>query len=129
MIMDLVIKKLAKVQTPSKGNSSDACWDLYVPTEPEKHIIVTKGSKATINLGLYVEIPEGYHAEIMLRKKYSKEKGLILPNGLAIIHANRNTEWYVTVYNIGNSNVNIGPGDSFCQFKILKDIEITFIEQ
>lgn len=67
--MEIKIKKLhPDAAIPEKGTPQSACYDVYAPCDFE----VCQG-RNVMPLGLAIELPEGYAAEIRPRSGYSSK--------------------------------------------------------
>ncbi|ETR69777.1 MAG: dUTP pyrophosphatase [Candidatus Magnetoglobus multicellularis str. Araruama] len=83
--------------------------------------IYTEGMMFNINLGVSIEIPEGYEAILAPRSSTFKKYGLIQTNSVGVIdnsYSGNNDIWMMPVYALKDGIVN--KGDRICQFRIQK---------
>lgn len=96
-----------------KGN-----WiDLYTYED----VTLQAGESILISLGVAMELPDGYEANITPRSSTFKRWGVLQTNGLAIIDSSYCGDgdiWLYPVY--ATRPVNIPKGTRLCQFRINK---------
>lgn len=118
----LNIKKLdANAQVPTKKHKYDACYDLYTINS----CTIPAGQFMKLNLGLAMEIPDGYVGIIKGRSGLTSS-GVIVPTGT--IDSNYRGEVGVTVYNTTNAPLDIETGYRIAQFCVQPAITIGFQE-
>ena len=79
-----------------------------------------------IPLGVTIQLPEGYYAELVPRSSTFKKYGLIQTNSIGIIdesYCGIEDEWKMPVLAIRGGRVN--KNDRICQFRICRKIECT----
>lgn len=79
-----------------------------------------KGDFAYIDLGVCIELPEGYEAIVAPRSSTFKKYGLIQTNSIGIIdhsYCGDNDWWKMPVY--CTRDIEIMPNERICQFRIL----------
>ena len=78
--------------------------------------------------GIYLELPEGYEAQVRARSGLALQKGLSLPNGIGTIDSDYRGELKVIMVNLGREDIVIQNGDRIAQLVIMKyeraDIEL-----
>jgi len=82
---------------------------------------IKKGDFILINLGVSMQLPEGYEAHMAPRSSTFKNYGLIQTNGVAVIdesYCGDDDIWRLPVYATCDTTVN--RGDRICQFRIMK---------
>lgn len=107
------------------GHKSD--WvDLYTSEE----VKLIKGQYQLINLGVSMELPEGYEAYILPRSSTYKNFGLIQSNSQAVIdesYKGDNDVWKYPV--ISSRDIVVPKHTRLCQFRIQKKMpRIEFIK-
>lgn len=89
-----------------------------------------KGDFVLVNLGISMNLPEGYEAIIAPRSSTFKNYGLLVSNSIGIIdnsYAGTNDIWKLPVYATRKTTINVN--DRICQFRIQKNQpKITFEE-
>ena len=123
--MDFVhlnIKKLdANAQVPSKKHQYDACYDLYTINS----CTIPAGNFMKLNLGLAMEIPNGYVGIIKGRSGLTSS-GIIVPTGT--IDSGYRGEIGVTMFNTTDYELKVEAGSRIAQFCLEKTYTIKFNE-
>lgn len=96
---------------PSKAYASDACFDLYVPED----VTIKAGTTHMIDIGLAIELPLGWEAQVRGRSSTAK-KGLIVHPG-TIDHLYRQS-LQMLVHNISGVDQEVKAGERLAQMKI-----------
>jgi len=80
--------------------------------------------------GLFVEIPEGYEAQIRGRSGLAAKNGISLANGVGTIDSDYRGEIKVILINLGNEPFEIKHGDRIAQMILAKyeKIEFTLVD-
>lgn len=78
--------------------------------------------------GLYIELPEGYEAQMRPRSGLALNEGLGLLNSPGTIDADYRGEIGIIVVNLSNTVVTIKDGDRICQMVINKVEQAELIE-
>ena len=104
---------------PSKAYPSDACFDLYIPDDAE----VLPGTPALLDLGICMEMPEGWEAQIRGRSGLAR-RGLMVHFG-TVDHLYRKNVG-VIVFNCSKEPIYLKRGDRIAQVKFARvfDVEI-----
>lgn len=79
-----------------------------------------KGDYREIPLGVSMQLPKGYYAEIVARSSTFKKYGIIMVNGIGIIdndYCGDNDEWCFPAY--ATRNVRIERGTRIAQFRLV----------
>ena len=88
------------------------------------------GEFMLIPLGIAMQLPEGYEANIVPRSSTFKKYGVIQTNSFGVVdesYAGDNDQWFMPVYSLKAGRIN--EGDRICQFRINKKMEdIEFVE-
>ena len=81
-----------------------------------------------IPTGLYMQLPEGYEAQIRPRSGLALKRGLTVLNTPGTIDADYRGELLVFMHNHGSQNRVIQSGDRVAQFVFVPYIQAQFIE-
>jgi len=81
-----------------------------------------------ISTGLFIELPEGFEAQIRPRSGFALKQGITVLNTPGTIDADYRGEIGVILANISNENVDINDGDRICQM-IINKVEMVELEQ
>ncbi|MDE5758567.1 MAG: deoxyuridine 5'-triphosphate nucleotidohydrolase, partial [Allobaculum sp.] len=113
------ITKLEKIE---KGD--------WIDLRSAEEVTLKKGEFGMINLGVSMQLPEGYEAHIAPRSSTFKTFGLIETNGIGIVdnlYCGDTDIWKMPV--LATRDVTIHKNDRVCQFRIMKkQPEIEFVE-
>lgn len=102
----------------SSGLDLRACITEPIFLEPLERILV--------GTGIFLEIPEGYEAQIRPRSGFALKKGITVLNSPGTIDADYRGEVGVILINLGNERVTIEPGERICQMVFSRYEKIKF---
>ena len=91
-------------------------------------IILKPLERTLIKTGLFVELPNGYEAQIRPRSGLSLKKGITILNSPGTIDADYRGEIGIILINLSNNNFEINDGDRIAQLVISKYERISWIE-
>lgn len=111
----------------------------WIDLRAAEDIWISEGSFALINLGVSMELPEGYEAYVIPRSSLFKNFGLIQTNSTGLIdnsYCSTNDVWKYPVYCLegrdfqnGVKGTIIHKNDRICQFRIVENQpKIKFVE-
>lgn len=109
-----------KAIMPKKANDSDACFDLFLPD----NAIVEANSSAVFDIGIAIEMPEGWEAQVRGRSGLAK-KGILVHNGTIDYLYRQNIG--VIVHNLAATAYQFSAGDRIAQLKFSRvwDVVVT----
>lgn len=114
--MKIKIKYLREIPKLSKIKNGD--WiDLCCAEDT----VLGKDMFALIPLGIAMEIPKGYEAQIVPRSSTFKNYGILQTNGMGIIdqsYCGDNDEWFFPA--LATRFIKVKVGERICQFRITK---------
>lgn len=111
---------------PEYATEGSAGMDLRANVEIAK--ILQPMERAIIPTGLYIELPQGYEAQVRPRSGMAFKKGLSIPNSPGTIDADYRGEIGVIVINLNTEAIVIEPGERVAQMVIAKYERITWSE-
>jgi dUTP pyrophosphatase len=112
--MDIKVKKLnSNAVLPTKAHETDAGFDLYLPKDREA-MLLPRGTRK-IAIGLAIEIPEGYYAQLRDRSSLAS-KGVHIHGG--VIDSGYRDEWQVVFHCTNINGYEFSPGDKIAQFTL-----------
>lgn len=76
--------------------------------------------RAVVGTGLYIELPEGYEAQIRPRSGLAAKQGVTVLNSPGTIDADYRGEIGVILVNLSNENITIARGDRIAQMVIAR---------
>ena len=124
MIIKIVNK--SNNELPEYGTELAAGVDLRAYTM--KKISLKPLERTLVPTGLFIELPEGYEAQIRPRSGLAIKKGITVLNTPGTIDADYRGEIMVILINLSNDNVEIHNGDRICQMVINRHEKAGFEE-
>lgn len=94
----------------------------WIDLRAAEDVVMKAGEFRLINLGIAMQLPEGYEAHIVPRSSTFKNYGLIQTNHMGVIDASycgNNDIWKMPVYAVRDTEVHVN--DRICQFRIVKN--------
>lgn len=116
--MKIKIVKENSFKLPEYETKGSAGVDLQAFVESP--IVLKTMERALVPTGLYVELPEGYEAQIRARSGLAIKHGISLVNGIGTIDSDYRGEIKVILINLGNNDFTINNGDRIAQMVIIK---------
>lgn len=107
----VVERRHPRARIPRKAHPSDACYDLYSPAEA----VLAPGESAAVDLGLALQLEEGWEAQIRGRSGLA-HRGILVHPG-TIDHLYRHN-LRVVIHNASGEPYEIRCGDRIAQMKI-----------
>jgi len=114
---------LPRYETPGSAGL-DLCADLEAPLE------LAPFARALVPTGLFIELPQGYEAQIRPRSGLALKKGLSMPNTPGTVDSDYRGEIKVILINLSTEAVQIAPGERIAQMVVARHerIEWTPVE-
>ena len=111
---------------PKYSTAQSAGMDLRAfITEP---VILGVLDRALIHTGLYIEMPEGYEAQVRPRSGLAIKHGVTVINSPGTIDADYRGEICVELVNLSNIPFTVEPGERIAQLVFAKYEKADFIE-
>ena len=111
---------------PEYSTSQSAGMDLRAfITEP---VILGVIDRALIPTGLYIEMPEGYEAQVRPRSGLAIKHGVTVINSPGTVDADYRGEICVELVNLSNTPFTVEPGERIAQLVFSKYEKADFIE-
>jgi len=101
--------------------------DLHAELEGE--ISISPGERLLIPTGLYVELPEGYEAQIRPRSGLALKNGVTVLNSPGTIDADYRGEIKVLLINHGHVDFEIKPGDRIAQMVVARHETVNWLPE
>ena len=124
--MKIRIKNESKNELPKYANPSDSGFDLRANVARSTTIL--PGRRAIIPTGIHLDIPEGYEIQIRSRSGLAAKHGIFVLNSPGTIDSGYVDEICIILFNLGEENFIIEPGDRIAQAVLMK-IEIAELEE
>lgn len=116
--MKVRIINRSKHQLPEYSTRFSAGMDLRANIDAD--VALKPLERALIKTGLFVEIPEGYEAQIRPRSGLALKMGITVLNSPGTIDADYRGEIGVILVNLSNSDYIIKDGERICQMVVAK---------
>ena len=124
--MEIKIINRSKHVTPKYETKNSAGMDIKASlTSP---IVLKPLERILIKTGLFVELPNGYEAQVRPRSGLSLKKGITILNSPGTIDADYRGEIGIILINLSNNNFEINDGDRIAQLVISKYERISWVE-
>lgn len=120
--MDVKIINKSKHANPEYATIYSAGLDLRANLETS--VSLKPLERRLIGTGLFLEIPEGYEAQIRPRSGLALKKGLTVLNSPGTIDADYRGEIGVILINLSNVEVLIEDGERICQMVFAKHEQV-----
>lgn len=114
--MEIKIVNKSNNELPAYSTQLSAGMDLraFLPSP----VVLKPLERKLIPTGLYVEIPEGYEAQIRPRSGLALKKGITVLNSPGTIDADYRGEIGIILINLSNEDFLIESGERICQMVI-----------
>lgn len=126
--MSLEVKILNKSNYPIPTYSTKYSSGVDLRANISSNIELVPLERYLVPTGLYVEIPEGYEAQIRPRSGLALKRGITVLNTPGTIDSDYRGEICVIIINLSNQNVIIEPGERICQMVFAKYESVEFVE-
>ena len=124
--MDVKIVNKSKHQLPSYATVGSAGMDLKANTnEP---IALKPMERYLFPTGLYIQLPEGYEAQIRPRSGLAAKYGVTVTNAPGTVDADYTGEIGVSLINLSDTTVVIQPGERIAQMVVAKYEKVSWTE-
>ena len=114
------IKIVNESNHPTPGYSTEHSAGMDLRASLKEKIVLAPLERVLIPTGLYIELPEGYEAQIRPRSGLAIKKGLTVLNSPGTIDADYRGEIGIILINLSNEKVEIEDGERICQMVISK---------
>ncbi len=125
--MKVKIIKNNPFKLPEYETKGSAGVDLQAYVE--NPVVLKPMERALIPTGIFIEIPEGYEAQVRARSGLAIKHGISLVNGIGTIDSDYRGEIKVILINLGEKEFIINSGDRIAQMVFIKheqaDFELT----
>ena len=111
---------------PAYETASSAGMDLRAFVDAD--VVLKPFERKLIPTGLYIELPDGYEAQIRPRSGLAIKSGITVLNSPGTIDADYRGEIKVILINLSQEDFTIKSGDRICQMVIAKHEKAEFVE-
>ncbi len=116
----MVVKIVNKSKHPNPEYSTPLSAGMDVRANLESPILLKPFERALIPTGLFIELPQGFEAQIRPRSGLAIKKGITVLNAPGTIDADYRGEIGVILINLSNEDFVINDGDRICQMIIAR---------
>lgn len=113
-------------QLPEYATSYSAGMDLRANIQAP--VVLRPLERAMIPTGLYIELPQGYEAQIRPRSGLAAKHGLTVLNSPGTIDADYRGEICVILVNLSNDEFVINDGERICQMVVASHAHVEWEE-
>lgn len=124
--MNTYIVNKSNHQVPSYSTEYSAGMDLRANLD--KSVKLKPMQRAVIPTGIFIELPEGYEAQIRPRSGLAAKFGVTILNSPGTIDADYRGEIKVILINLSNEDFVINDGERICQMVISEYTKAKLIE-
>ena len=112
---------------PEYKTSGSSGMDLraYIPKD---YIILQSGQRVSVSTGLYIELPQGYEAQVRSRSGLSIKNGVVVLNAPGTVDSDYRGEICVILMNMGDEEFIIHNGDRIAQLVIAPVVQVEIEE-
>ena len=115
MDMKVKLKIISKSgRVPFYATEQSAGFDIAAYL-PDGDVIIKAGERMLVPTGYFVEIPEGYEAQMRARSGLAIKHGIGLVNGIGTVDADYRGEWLVPLINWSKEDFVIKDGERIAQ--------------
>ena len=122
--MNIKIINKSKHDLPHYATQGSAGMDLRANID--QPVVLQSLERCIIPTGLYIELPEGYEAQIRPRSGLAIKKGLSIPNSPGTIDSDYRGEIGVILINLSTESITIEPSERVAQMVIAKYEQISW---
>ncbi|MDD4779577.1 MAG: dUTP diphosphatase [Tissierellia bacterium] len=122
--MKIKIVKKNPFNLPAYETKGSAGVDLQAYIE--NPIVLKSMERYLVPTGLFIELPEGYEAQIRARSGLAIKHGISLVNGIGTIDSDYRGEIKVILINLGDKDFTINNGDRIAQMVFIKHEQVEF---
>ena len=123
-IMVKVARRNREIPLPEYGTPFSAGVDLRA-AEP---LLLKPGERGSVGTGLYVELPEGYEAQVRPRSGLALRSGVTVLNTPGTIDSDYRGEVRVILINLGQEPFQVMPQDRIAQMIIAPVVQLEWEE-
>ena len=124
--MDVKIVNKSNHQLPSYATASSAGMDLKANTlEP---IVLKPMERYLFPTGIYIQLPDGYEAQIRPRSGFAAKYGITVTNCVGTIDSDYTGQIMVSLINLSNDNFVVKPGERIAQMVVARYEKVTWNE-
>ena len=114
------VKIVNKSKFPAPAYATEYSAGMDLKANIEEPIIMGSLDRAMVPTGLFIELPEGYEAQIRPRSGLAAKHGISVTNAPGTIDADYRGEICVLLVNLGREPFIINPGERIAQMVVAR---------
>ena len=118
------VKVTNKSPHPLPAYKTDHSAGLDLQAHIENDVKMAPMERALVKTGLFIELPQGYEAQVRPRSGFALKQGITVLNSPGTIDADYRGEIGVILINLSNEEVTIKNGDRIAQLVVAKHEQI-----
>ena len=122
------IKVVNKSKHPLPEYATPLSAGMDIRANLESPVVLQPLERKLIPTGLYIELPEGYEAQMRPRSGLAIKKGITLLNSPGTIDADYRGEICVILVNLSSEDFEVQDGERICQMVIARHEQANWIE-
>lgn len=122
------IKVVNKSKHPLPEYATPLSAGMDIRANLESPVVLQPLERKLIPTGLYIELPEGYEAQMRPRSGLAIKKGITLLNSPGTIDADYRGEICVILVNLSSEAFEVQDGERICQMVIAQHAQAEWIE-
>lgn len=122
------IKIVNKSDNPLPAYETAGSAGMDLRAQLSEPVILKPLQRALIPTGLFIELPDGYEAQIRPRSGLALKKGLSLLNSPGTIDSDYRGELKIIMINLSNETTIVNTGERIAQMVIAKYEKVAFTE-
>ena len=126
--MSCKVKIVNTSKHPSPSYSTDLSAGMDIRANINEPVVLKPLERALIKTGLFIELPEGYEAQIRPRSGMAYKHGITVLNTPGTIDADYRGEIGVILVNLSNDEFEIKDGERICQMVVAKHETVAWEE-
>ena len=103
---------------PRYETSGSSGFDL--PAYVSEPVVLKPGERKLVPTGIFLELPEGYEAQVRARSGHAIKRGIGLVNGIGTVDSDYRGELKVPLINWGEEEFVINSGDRIAQVVVCR---------
>ena len=126
MEVKVKIVNRSRHKLPEYGTEHAAGMDIRANLD--EPVVLKPMQRVLIPTGLYIELPEGYEAQIRPRSGLALKKGIGILNSPGTIDADYRGEVGIILINFSNEDFVINDGERICQMVVREYCRVDWVE-
>lgn len=116
----MLIKIINRSSNPLPAYETEGSAGMDIRAFIETEVVLKPMQRVLIPTGLFIELPDGYEAQLRPRSGLAFKSGITLPNSPATIDSDYRGEIKVALINLSDADFTIKNGDRIAQMIIAK---------